>query len=244
MLGALGRIKMSLVFFDFETTGLNLFQDKITQYMFLDSDTQTYLSSYVNPECEIPPNIVKLNGVTWDDLKPYKTFAEQIDDIINFLGTERRVYLVAHNGDSFDKAFLLEHMQKLDIRVPSNWFFMDTLKFARYFFPDLKKHNMQILRTHFGLSSDHAHLATKDVLDLEKIYFYMAKGKTPQEMYQLNKTLSQIMPFGKYKGLPLKSVPENYVSFMVQKKIITLENNYDLFQNIKECYTHTTGIVV
>lgn len=227
---------MSLVFFDLETTGLNVLEDKITQYMFLNSNNQTYFSSYVNPECEVPPKVIELNGVTWDDLKAYKTFREYVPKIIDFLGTEKPVYLVAHNGDSFDKVLLTEQMKKNGFEIPSNWFFMDTVKLARHFLPNLQSHTMDILRDYYHLSKDHAHLATKDVLDLERIYFHMAKDKTPYAMYLLNKEVSQIMPFGKYKGQFLKDIPEDYFQFMIRKKIITMEKNYDLFQNLKNIY--------
>lgn len=227
---------MSIIFFDLETTGLHPYTDKITQYMFLNSETQTFLSSYVNPECEVPPEVIKLNGVTLDDLKPYPTFSEQLPKIIDFVGTEKPVYLVAHNGDSFDKVFLIKQMKQMGLQLPANWFFIDTLKLARYFLPELKKHTLDSLREYYHFSKEHAHLATKDVLDLERIYFAMAKDKTPYAMYLLNKELSQIMPFGKYKGELLKNIPEDYFRFMLTKKIITEQKNYDLFQNIKDIY--------
>ena len=53
---------MSLIFYDFETTGLDPFQSKITQFMFLNSKEQTLFSSYVNPQSEIPPEVITLNG--------------------------------------------------------------------------------------------------------------------------------------------------------------------------------------
>ena len=115
-----------LIFYDLETTGLDPFQDKITQYMFLNSNTQKSCSSYVNPECEVPPEVIKLNGLTWDDLKPYATIEKHLHTIIDFTGKNEKVYLVAHNGDKFDKIFLLRALKEHNIEVPSNWHFMDT----------------------------------------------------------------------------------------------------------------------
>lgn len=227
---------MSLIFYDFETTGLDPFQSKITQFMFLNSKEQKLFSSYVNPQCEIPPEVIKLNGVTWDDLKSYKTFSEQLDSIINFVGIDKPVYLVAHNGDSFDKIFLLNEMKRKNIQVPKNWYFIDTLKLAREFLPQLQKHNMDTLRDYYNLSKDYAHLATKDVLDLEKIYFNLAGDKTPYALYLLNKKLSQQMPFGKYKGVSLEKIPEEYFQFLISKKIITEQKNYDLFENLRQIF--------
>lgn len=227
---------MSLIFFDFETTGLSPSKDKITQFMFLNSSTQECCASYVNPEQNVPPECVKLNGITWDDLKAYPTFKNKCNTIMSFLGTNKPVYLVAHNGDSFDKVFLFYEMKRNNMEIPSNWFFIDTLKLARHFLPQLPNHKMDTLREYYHFSKDHAHLATKDVLDLEKIYSCMAGEETPHAMYLLNKELSQIMPFGKYKGEALRNIPKDYFGFLLSKKIITEEKNYDLIQNLRKIH--------
>ena len=127
-------------------------------------------------------------------------------------------------------------MKRNNIKVPKNWYFIDTLKLAREFLPQLQKHNMDTLREYYNLSKDYAHLATKDVLDLEKIYFNLVGDKTPYAMYLLNKKLSQQMPFGKYKGISLEKIPEEYFQFLLSNKIITEQKNYDLFENLRQVY--------
>ena len=53
-----------LVFYDFETTGLNPFHDKIIEYSFNKSNTNETLSNLVNPETSISPIITKITNIT------------------------------------------------------------------------------------------------------------------------------------------------------------------------------------
>ena len=42
---------MSIIYYDFETTGLNQFHDKITEYCFLkENPSQDMIQSLVNPQ--------------------------------------------------------------------------------------------------------------------------------------------------------------------------------------------------
>ena len=61
------------IVFDLETTGLEPY-DQITQYTFLNIETNEFIASYVKPEIPIHPRAVEVTGITDLDLKDKKTF--------------------------------------------------------------------------------------------------------------------------------------------------------------------------
>jgi DNA polymerase-3 subunit epsilon len=67
-----------IVFFDLETTGLDLRKDRILQYSFLkiNKGVQTMLASKVNPGIPISPESSEVHGFYEEDLKDAKLFSE------------------------------------------------------------------------------------------------------------------------------------------------------------------------
>ena len=70
-----------IIYFDFETTGLNPYKDKIIEYSFIlenDEDydpndeesfkDNTYISSLVNPRCKFEKKITEITGIHPDML--------------------------------------------------------------------------------------------------------------------------------------------------------------------------------
>jgi DNA polymerase III alpha subunit (gram-positive type) len=208
-------------------------EDKVVQFMFLDGDTMEFCSSFVNPERPISPKTIKLNGITSLDVETYKPFSSYLPDIIDFIGTEENVYLVAHNGDGFDKPILLQEMRKNHFDIPENWFFIDTLKLARKFLPELSNHKMDTLRKHFDISTKYSHLATKDVCDLQIIYEHLVGDRNPEEVYQTCRNISKIMSFGKHRGKHLSDIPSDYINYMTTNQIIAPFKNPDLYEELK-----------
>jgi DNA polymerase III subunit epsilon len=225
----------SIIFFDFETTGLDILgnnaTDKIIQFMFLESESMEYYSSFVNPEKKISPKTIKLNGITSFDVERYKPFSFYLPKIIDFIGTET-VYLVAHNGDSFDKPLLLQEMRKNGFPVPPNWFFIDSLKLSRKFLTHLPNHKMDTLRKHFNLSHKNSHLATKDVCDLQSIYQKLVGDKTPDEIYTTCEEIKQYMSFGEHKNELIKDVPIEYLIWALRNSVISPTKNCDTFEQL------------
>ena len=237
---------MSLIFFDFETTGLDIHSknnpDKIIQFMFLNTSSQKYYSSFVNPNKNISSKVVSLTGLTNDDVALYKTIESYIPLIVEFIGTTEPVFLVGHNCDSFDKIILLKEMKNCKIDIPNNWHFIDTLKLARNLLPALENHKLDTLRSHFEVSTANSHLASKDVLDLEKIYKRLAVGKSPQEMLELSKRFSQVMPFGKHKGKHFRDIPESYFTILFHSGYLSETQNTDLYFNLRSFYGSKNSI--
>ena len=68
-----------LVVFDLETTGLDLVKDRIIQISYIKvypDGHEERENIYVNPECTIPAEVVKLTGITNEMVADAKTFKE------------------------------------------------------------------------------------------------------------------------------------------------------------------------
>ena len=63
-----------LVFYDFETTGLNPFYNKIIEYAFMkDKEPEDYISSLIDPETKFESKITQITGIHPDDLNDKPT---------------------------------------------------------------------------------------------------------------------------------------------------------------------------
>ena len=127
------KIKMKKIVLDTETTGFYpLKGDKIVEIGALELDeddcpTGQTFHTYINPECEVSEEAVKIHGLTNKFLKDYPTFGEIKDEFLRFIEGKA---LIAHNL-SFDLGFL-EH--ELGFNLPNKM--IDTLEMVKKSFPD------------------------------------------------------------------------------------------------------------
>ncbi|MEX1000946.1 MAG: 3'-5' exonuclease [Crocinitomicaceae bacterium] len=97
-----------IAFFDLETTGLNISQDRIIEIGILKIEPDQSESSYVrriNPEMDIPAESTEIHGIRNEDVKDSPTFREIAVEIKEFIGDAD---LAGYNSNKFDIPFLLE----------------------------------------------------------------------------------------------------------------------------------------
>jgi DNA polymerase III alpha subunit (gram-positive type) len=182
-------IKMNeLIYFDFETTGLNPYHDKIIEYAFLIDEEQgdeTYIQSLVNPETKMHKKITDITGIHPDMLENEKPISHHIQKIYNFINGEYDItcmkteqkYLVAHNALVFDRIFLLESLNNLKKKSNQkitfdNIYFIDSLLLARKLIPGLYSYSIKSLSKHFDVSNG-THRALDDVMSLKAIFEHL-----------------------------------------------------------------------
>lgn len=212
-----------VIIYDLETTGLNYTKDKIIEMYFYNVSQQTCLHLLVNPGVVVPPETVKVHGLTNMDLKNKPKFKDVMDDIEDFVG--ENPYLISHNNIAFDKKFLLSEILRSGFEKPKNWKFIDTLHLARIAYPELSNYKQDTLREKLNISNKGNHRANKDVLDLVTIYekiittleTQLQKKLTIRDIYKMSKHFTyKKMPFGKYKNQKLEDVPQDYVVWLQQ----------------------------
>ncbi|AOW21918.1 3'-5' exonuclease [Urechidicola croceus] len=109
------NLKKPIVFFDLETTGINIANDRIVEISILkvfpngNKESKTWL---VNPEIEIPKEASDIHGITNERVVTEPTFKElasQVSDMIK--GCD----LAGFNSNRFDIPLLAEEMLRAEV---------------------------------------------------------------------------------------------------------------------------------
>ncbi len=104
-----------LVFFDLETTGINITQDRIVEAAFLKvhpNGKEEVVSIRVNPTIPIPSESSMIHGIYDDDVANEPTFKEVAKDISDFL---KGCDLAGYNLVRFDVPVLTEEFLRIGI---------------------------------------------------------------------------------------------------------------------------------
>ena len=180
-------------------------------YLELDMDTLEILDegySRVNPGCPIHPEASKVHGISDADV----IHAPKLGEVYKF---EDAVIHSGHNS-SFDLKFLAGQYDNL---IGS----LCTLALARQYIHDSPNHKLGTLVDHLGLQKGQAHNALADchmtrhllIHIIEKsgrdLKAHIAAARKPKVVMQ--------MPFGKYKGQKIATLPRWYIDYFADKEI-------------------------
>ncbi|PCI78169.1 DNA polymerase III subunit epsilon [Candidatus Aerophobetes bacterium] len=215
------------IYYDTETTGVNTREDRIVEIAAFDKTNNTTFSFLVNPSMPIPPGASNVHHITDSMVKDAPTFDVIGKKFTEFVGENG--ILVAHNNDGFDLPLLKSEYARHGIEMP-NAIFLDSLRFARKYRPDLPRHTLQHLREHYGFPANNAHRALDDVIILEQVFSTMIDDLSPSQVYELcmKKQEVKTMPFGKHRGKLLSKVPKNYVKFLLDNGAFDKPQNEEL----------------
>ena len=104
-----------ICFFDLETTGTNVAKDRVVEISIFkvypngNKESKTWL---VNPEMEIPPEVVAVHGISNERVVNEPTFQELSKEIYQMIKDSD---LAGFNSDRFDIPLLAEEMLRADI---------------------------------------------------------------------------------------------------------------------------------
>ena len=180
-------------------------------YLELDMNTLEILDegySRVQPGCPIHPEASKVHGITDADV----IHAPKLGEVYKFEDA------VIHSGHSaaFDLKFLAGQYDNL---VGS----LCTLALARQYIHDSPNHKLGTLVEHLRLPKGNAHNALADchmtrhllIYIIEKsgrdLKAHIAAARKPKVIMQ--------MPFGKYKGQKIATLPRWYIDYFADKEI-------------------------
>jgi DNA polymerase-3 subunit epsilon len=221
-------MSLRAIYYDTETTGIKPEKDRIIEIAAYDPVQNRRFEKFVNPGFPIPPESTTIHHITDEMVANAPSFAQIGEEFIEFCSGD--VVLIAHNNDNFDIHFLRNEFQRNQLTMPTEWKFLDTLKWARRYRSDLPKHTLQFLREIYGITANNAHRALDDVIVLENVFRCMIDDLDISEVfYLLNRPrMIQHMPFGKHQGQPLSQIPKNYISWLATTGAFDKPENQEL----------------
>jgi|TARA_B110000037_G_scaffold27652_1_gene32690 DNA polymerase-3 subunit epsilon len=109
------NLKKPVVFFDLETTGINIANDRIVEIAILkvhpngNKESRTWL---VNPEIEIPKEASDIHGITNEKVVTEPTFKELANEVSDLT---KNCDLAGFNSNRFDIPLLAEEMLRAGV---------------------------------------------------------------------------------------------------------------------------------
>ncbi|MBA7527868.1 3'-5' exonuclease DinG [subsurface metagenome] len=243
------NLKNPIVFFDLETTGINIVSDRIVEISYLkvypngkeESDTML-----VNPIVPIPKSSTAIHGIKDEDVKDKPTFSEIAKTILKAIeGCD----LAGYNSNKFDVPLLAEEFLRVGIDID-----LKKRKFIDVQVIFHKKEQRTLSAAYkFYCKKDltNAHSAQADTLatyeilkaqldryddlenDIEKLSLYSSHNNNVDFVGRIiaDEKGVERFNFGKYKGRPVEEVFEKdpaYYGWMMNndfplytKKVLT-----------------------
>lgn len=226
------QLNRPLVFFDLETTGVNVGTDRIVEIslvkLFPDSHKES-LTYRVNPGCHIPEGASSVHHIYDEDVANCPTFEDLKDTILAYIdGCD----LAGYNSNHFDIPLLQEELLRagMDYDLREHHHFVDA-------FVIFQKHTPRTLTAAYlhycGKELEGAHganadtEATREVLmaqleqhrdvptTIEALEEYTTQQRNADlaGRFGLNEQDEPIFNFGKHKGKTLEEVFKNEPSY-------------------------------
>lgn len=221
------------IFYDTETTGVKSDKDRIIEIAAYDPIQDRTFVSLVNPKMPIPKEATLIHHITDEMVADAPDFQKVGQNFIDFCDGD--VVLIAHNNDAFDKLFLDAEFKRNQLEAPT-WAYLDSLKWARKYRPDLPRHSLQHLREVFNIPANQAHRALDDVIVLHQVFMNLIGDLSMESAIDLMATESHIrhMPFGKYKGSLLQDVPTHYLKWLHENGALDKADNDNLKKSLEK----------
>ena len=213
-----------LCFFDLETTGINITNDRIVEIgilkIFPDGKTKE-MNKLVNPEMTIPKEASDIHGITNDKVDSMPTFKQISKEIYSFIEESD---LAGFNSDRFDIPLLVEEFLRAEIDF--NFKKMLTIDVQTIFHKMEQRTLSAALKFYCKRENEKAHSAMNDtratynvlMAQLEKYSDLEPNVKFLNEFSSRNKSADyagfiifndierECFGFGKYKGKEVEEV--------------------------------------
>ena len=222
------------VVFDIETTGLSVQNCKITEIgavKIKDGQVLDRFNTFVNPECPIPEEIVKLTGITDEMVADAPLVKDALESFFAFIGNDvlegqPLPLLIAHNAN-FDIGFIRHFAKQSGLPFANPY--LDTVALSKYINPELKNHKLDTIAAAYELGDFNHHRACDDAEMLAMIFFRMIEIMEKMDLTDLRHLHCEMTE----KADPLKL--NTYHQIILVKNQTGLKNLYKL---ISDSYLH------
>ncbi|MDE7376052.1 MAG: 3'-5' exonuclease [Muribaculaceae bacterium] len=243
------QLKKPIIFFDLETTGLNITQDRIVEVSIIKvmpNGEEIRRTRRVNPEMHIPEEATATHHITDEDVKDEPTFKQIAKSLAQlFVGCD----IAGFNSNRFDIPMLDQEFQRANVDFDfSNARFVDV---QTIFHKKEPRNLVAAYKFYCGKDLTEAHSANADTeatyevlkaqldryedlpAEIEKLAEFSSQHRNVDFMGRLiyDDKNREIVNFGKYKGQVAQDVlardPSYYTWIM----------NGDFTKNTKDCFT-------
>ena len=186
---------INLFFLDFETTGLNPYLNDIIEIAIKKYNEEDYYETLVKPK-KLPPGLVtyilphitNINGIT-DRMIQEKAISksESLYKLLEYIESHSDeaspIYIVSHNGTSFDFIFFRRLLSELINKrrftkfkktIIERFNYIDSLLLAKRFLTE--KVSQPNLCKKYGIVNEAEHRALGDINALEKLYICLCNS--------------------------------------------------------------------
>ncbi|KAB2750163.1 DNA polymerase III subunit epsilon [Brucella anthropi] len=170
---------MREIVFDTETTGLERLEDRVIEIggveLINKFPTGRTFHKYINPQGrQVHPEALAVHGISNEQLLDKPTFAEVLDEFLEFFDGAK---LVAHNA-MFDLGFINAELARLGQTEIQSERIIDTLALARRKHP-MGPNSLDALCKRYGIENGHRtlHGALLDSEILAEVYIELIGGK-------------------------------------------------------------------
>ncbi len=224
-------LKKPLVFFDLETTGVDVAKDRIVEISILKlhpDGTKEVKTRRVNPEMPIPKGSSEIHGIYDEDVKDEPTFKSMAKSLAVFIGNSD---LAGFNSNKFDVPLLAEEFLRVgvDFEIDSR-----NLVDVQNIFHKLEQRTLvAAYKFYCGKDLTNAHsaeadnIATYEVLEAQierydelenNVNFLSEFSKRTNNVDLMgrivfNEDNVEVFNFGKHKGTPVSQVLERDPSY-------------------------------
>ena len=232
------NLKRPIIFFDLETTGLDIAKDRIVELCYIrvePNGNEEARSMRINPEMHIPEVASSVHGITDDDVKDCPTFADVAPQLAaTFEGCD----LAGFNSNRFDLPLLAEefmkagvnidlsHVQAIDVQNIYHKLEKRTLAAAYKFYcgRDLENAHSALADTQatyevLQTQLDHYPNDLQNDVDFLAEFSRMNRNIDFAGRFVYDESGKELINFGKYKGKAIKDVlsrDPGYYSWIMQ----------------------------
>jgi ATP-dependent DNA helicase DinG len=221
----------NIIFLDIETTGLNPLEDKIIEIgaVKIKKGIVTKFSSLVNPQKEVPLNILDLcTEIKQEDLDNAFKLEEVMTSLVDFI---EDLPIICHNAD-FEKSFL---------KVKNK--FLDSLELIAILFPEFHEYNLQyLIKKLLPISRIEQHRALSDSEDTIEVVNYTISNFYFDNGFTLPMSITELEAWDWYKYITninmddvkefINSIPSNTkVNNQKPYAVFALKDYEKLFEN-------------
>ncbi len=220
------KLAKPIVFFDLETTGINIAKDRIVEISILkvypngNKESKTWL---VNPEMEIPDEVIAIHGISNERVVTEPTFKELAEEVSQLIaGCD----LAGFNSNRFDIPLLAEEMLRVgldfdmknrvavDVQVIFHKKEQRTLGAAYKFYCDKDLENAHSAEADTNATYEILKSQLERYDDIENDIKFLSEYSTHKKradfagFLMFDKDDDEVFTFGKYRGKKVKDILE------------------------------------